>query len=165
MTDYRAPLDDMQFVIREIADLPAMQALPGWEEVSNDLIDAVLEEAGRFATEVLAPLNMPGDRQGCDFENGVVRVPDGFADAWRQFVDRGWNGLALPNEHGGQELPCLLSTAVGEMWSGANMSFALCPILTQAAAELLARHGDVRNSDGIPAETRFRRVDGYDAAD
>lgn len=142
MTDYRAPLDDMRFVIREIADLPALQALPGFEEIGDDLVDAVLEEAGRFATEVLAPINVSGDRQGSVLENGVVRVPEGFADAWRQFVDGGWNGLALPAEHGGQELPCLLSTAVSEMWNAANMAFALCPLLTQSAAEMLVHHGD-----------------------
>lgn len=151
MTVYRPPLEDMRFVIRDIANLPELRALPGWEELGDDLVEAVLDEAGRFATEVLAPLNIPGDRQGCVFENGKVRVPDGFADAWQQFVDGGWNGLALPVEHGGQELPCVLATAVGEMWSAANMSFALCPMLTQAAAELLSRHGDQRiKSEYLP---------------
>jgi 3-(methylthio)propanoyl-CoA dehydrogenase len=108
------------------------------------VVDAVLDEAGRFGAEVLAPLNASGDRQGCVFENGMVRVPEGFAAAWRSFVDGGWNGLAFPPEHGGQGLPGLLSTAVAEIWSAANMAFALCPLLTQAAADLLVQHGDGR---------------------
>jgi len=144
MTIYTAPLADMRFVMREIAGLQAVQALPGYEEATDDLIDAVLEEAGRFGAEVLAPLNETGDRQGCSIENGVVRTPDGFPDAWRQFVEGGWNGLAFSPEDGGQGLPCLLSTAVGEIWNAANMAFALCPMLTQAAAELLAHYGDAR---------------------
>lgn len=141
MADYRAPLDDIRFVIREIADLPDILALPGWEELDQDTVDAVLEEAGRFGAEVLAPLNVAGDK-GCTFENGAVRAPDGFVDAWRQFVDGGWNGLAFSPDAGGQGLPCVLSTAVSEIWSGANMAFGLCPMLTEAAAELLAHHGD-----------------------
>ncbi|MBL8666652.1 MAG: acyl-CoA dehydrogenase [Rhodospirillales bacterium] len=141
MTDYRPPLDDMRFVIREIADLPGVLTLPGWEELDLDTVDAVLEEAGRFGAEVLGPLNVAGDK-GCVFENGVVRTPDGFADAWQQFVDSGWNSLAFEGEVGGQGLPCVLSTAVSEIWCGANMAFSLCPMLTEAAGELLAHHGD-----------------------
>lgn len=141
MTDYRPPLDDMRFVIREIADLPGILALPGWEELDQDTVDAVLEEAGRFGAEVLGPLNGVGDK-GCIFENGVVRAPEGFGDAWTQFVEGGWNGLAFEGEVGGQELPSVLSTAVSEIWCAANMAFSLCPMLTQAAGELLAHHGD-----------------------
>ena len=114
MTDYAAPLTEMRFVIRELADLASVRALPGYEEATDDLVDAILEEAGRFGSEVLAPLNATGDRQGCVFENGVVRTPDGFGEAYRQFVDGGWNGLAFPTEVGGQGLPCLIATAVGE---------------------------------------------------
>jgi alkylation response protein AidB-like acyl-CoA dehydrogenase len=139
MTAYAAPLADMRFVIREIADLKAIRALPGYQEATDDLVDAILEEAGRLGAEVLSPLNASGDRQGCLWENGVVRTPDGFIQAYRQFVDGGWNGLAFPTEYGGQGLPFLLSTAVGEIWNAANMAFGLCPMLTQAAAELLLR--------------------------
>ena len=100
--------------MREVADLQAVRELPGYQEATDDVVDAVLEEAGRLGAEVLAPLNAIGDRQGCVFENGAVRVPDGFVDAYRRFVEGGWNGLAFPTDYGGQGLPCLLATAVGE---------------------------------------------------
>lgn len=151
MTVYAAPLAEMRFVIREIADLKAVRALPGYEEASDDLVDAILEEAGRLGAEVLAPLNASGDRQGCRCENGVVRMPDGFVEAYRQFVEGGWNSLAFPTEYGGQGLPYSLATAVGEIWNAANMAFGLCPMLTQAAAELLLHHGDERmRADYLP---------------
>jgi alkylation response protein AidB-like acyl-CoA dehydrogenase len=130
--------------MREVADLQAVRELPGYQEATDDVVDAVLEEAGRLGAEVLAPLNACGDRQGCVFENGAVRVPDGFVDAYRRFVEGGWNGLAFPTDYGGQGLPCLLATAVGEIWNAANMAFAICPLLTQSAAELLLQHGDAR---------------------
>ena len=144
MTAYVAPLADMRFVMREIANMKAVRALPGYNDVTDDLVDAILEGAGRLAAEVLAPLNATGDRQGCILANGVVRVPEGFVDAYRQFVAGGWNSIALPSEYGGQGLPCLVATAVGEIWNAANLAFAVCPILTQAAAELLLHHGDRR---------------------
>lgn len=144
MTAYVAPLADMRFVMREIADIKAVRALPGYNDVTDDLVDAILEESGRLAAEVLAPLNASGDRQGCIFEKGVVRVPEGFVDAYRQFVAGGWNSIALPSEYGGQGLPCLLATAVGEIWNAANLAFAICPMLSQAAAELLLQYGDRR---------------------
>ena len=151
MTAYAAPLAEMRFVVREIADLKAVRTLPGYEETTDDLVDAILEEAGRLGAEVLAPLNASGDRQGCRWENGVVRMPDGFVEAYRQFVEGGWNSLAFPTEHGGQGLPYLLATAVGEIWNAANMAFGLCPMLTQAAAELLLHHGDERmRADYLP---------------
>ena len=144
MTAYVAPLADMRFVMRQIANMKAVRALPGYSDVTDDLVDAILEGAGRLAAEVLAPLNATGDRQGCILANGVVRVPEGFVDAYRQFVAGGWNSIALPSEYGGQGLLCLVTTAVGEIWNAANLAFAVCPILTQAAAELLLHHGDRR---------------------
>jgi 3-(methylsulfanyl)propanoyl-CoA dehydrogenase len=151
MTTYAAPLADMRFVIREIANLKAVRDLPGYTDVTDDLVNAILGEAGKLGAEVLAPLNASGDRQGCIFANGIVRVPEGFVDAYRQFVAGGWNSLALPPEYGGQGLPCLLATAVGEIWNAANLAFAVCPILTQAAAELLLHYGDERmRADYLP---------------
>jgi len=141
MTEYRAPIDDMRFVINEIADLAGVTALPGCEDATPDLVDAILEEAGKFASEVLAPLNRSGDIEGCTFENGTVRTASGFKDAYRQFVEGGWNGVPFNPEHGGQGLPWLVSTAVSEIWNAANMSFGLCPLLTQGATELLEAHG------------------------
>jgi alkylation response protein AidB-like acyl-CoA dehydrogenase len=138
---YAAPLPEIRFVVHELADLAKVHALPGHEEATPDLVDAVLEEAGKFGTEVLAPLNEIGDRHGSVFENGVVRTPDGFIDAYRQFVESGWNSMPFDPEYGGQGLPWLVTTAASEIWHAANMSFALCPMLTQAAAELLQAHG------------------------
>ncbi|MEE8533912.1 MAG: acyl-CoA dehydrogenase [Alphaproteobacteria bacterium] len=141
MTGYTAPLRDMRFVLHEVVGLDEVARLPGCEEATPDLVDQVLEEAGKFASGVLAPLNETGDREGTRLENGVVRTPAGFADAYQKFVAGGWNGLPFDPGHGGQGLPWLVSTAVSEMWFSANMAFGLCPLLTQGAVELLAGHG------------------------
>ncbi len=138
---YTAPLADMRFVMQELADLNAVQSLPGQEELTPDVVDAILDEAGKFGSEVLAPINAIGDRQGCTFENGVVRTAEGFRDAYAQFVENGWHTLPFDPDYGGQGLPLLVSTAVSEIWTAANMAFGLCPMLTQAGAELLSSHG------------------------
>ena len=131
----------MHFVLNELADLDAVAKLPGYEEATPDLIDAILEEAGKLATEVLAPLNKSGDKEGCVLENGVVRTPKGFPEAYAKFVEGGWNGLPFDPGYGGQGLPLLVSAAAFEIWQAANMAFAICPTLTQAAVELLTAHG------------------------
>jgi alkylation response protein AidB-like acyl-CoA dehydrogenase len=141
VTDYAAPLADMRFALREIAGLEEIATLPGYEQASADLVDAVLEEAGKLAGGVLAPLNRVGDSQASRLENGVVRTPDGFKEAYRHYVEGGWNALPFPAEHGGQGLPLALATAVLEMWNAANMGFALCPLLNVGAVEALAAHG------------------------
>ncbi len=141
MTDYQAPLDDMRFVLEEIADLPAIARLPGLEEATADTVEAVLSEAGRLAGAVLAPLNVAGDQVGSLYENGVVRTPAGFKEAYGQFVAGGWNAVAVPAEDGGQGLPQAIATATCEMWNAANMSFALCPLLNGGALDLLLHHG------------------------
>ena len=141
MTVYAAPLDDMRFALRHLAGLDEVAALPGFEETSPDLVDAILDEAARFGAQVLAPLNPVGDRAGCAFENGVVRTPPGFKDAYAQFVAGGWNGVPFDPEYGGQGLPWLVSTAISEIWDSANMAFGLCPLLTQGAVELISAHG------------------------
>ena len=104
-------------------------------------MSAVLEEAGKLASQVLAPLNQTGDRQGSRLVDDVVHTPEGWKDAYRQFIEGGWNGLSLEPEYGGQGLPWLLAMAVQEMWHSANMSFGLCPMLTQAAVEAILKHG------------------------
>ena len=138
---YTAPLADMRFVMNELADFHAVRSLPGHEEVTPDVVDAILDEAAKFGSEVLAPINAVGDRQGCVFENGVVRTAEGFREAYAQFVETGWHTLPFEPEYGGQGLPLLVSTAVSEIWTAANMAFGLCPMLTQAGAELLSVHG------------------------
>ena len=141
MSNYTPPLDDISFVLNEIAGLKDVATLPGCEDATPDLVNTIIEEAGKFAAEVLAPLNHGGDVEGCKIENGVVRTPTGFKKAYKQFAESGWNGLPFDTKYGGQGLPWLVSTAVSELWSSANMAFSLCPMLTQGAVELLMAHG------------------------
>jgi alkylation response protein AidB-like acyl-CoA dehydrogenase len=141
MSSYTAPIEDMRFTLSHLAGLKDIAALPGYEEASPDLIDAVLDEAGRLAGNVLAPLNHSGDREGASLENGVVRTATGFPDAYRQYVEGGWGSLPFDPEFGGQGLPWTLATAVQEMWNSANLSFALAPLLTQGSVEMLQVHG------------------------
>ncbi|MGM0700781.1 MAG: acyl-CoA dehydrogenase [Pseudomonadota bacterium] len=137
MLDYQAPLRDMHFILEELAGLERIGELPGCEDASPDLVSAVLEEAGKFATGVLAPLNPVGDRQGCSLEGERVIVPDGWQAAYDQFRDAGWIGLSLPPEHGGQGLPKLVATPVWEMWFSTNMAFAMLPQLNVGQTEAL----------------------------
>ncbi len=137
MASYTAPLRDMQFVLNELADLEGVSRLPGYAEATPDLVDSVLDAAGKFAADVIGPLNASGDQQGARFKDGVVTTPEGFKQAYARFVADGWNALAIPAEHGGQGLPQLVSAPVQEMWQAANMSFALCSLLTQGAVHAL----------------------------
>src|SRR5690606_4212524 len=141
MSDYRAPIDDMRFVLREIAGLEAIADLPGYGEATPDLVDAALDEAAKLAADVLGPLNRIGDQEGARLENGVVRTAPGFRDAYRAYIDGGWNGVPFDPAVGGQGLPWLVATALNEMWSSSNLSFSLCPLLTQGAIDLLTEHG------------------------
>ena len=141
MTDYAAPLRDIHFAMTEIAGLDGVLNLPGMDDISDDLVDAVLNEAGRFAGEAVGPLNRIGDIQGAVLENGVVRTADGFPDTYRQFCKGGWNGAPFDPEYGGQGLPWLVSTALTELWQSACLSFSLAPLLTQGAVDLLSNHG------------------------
>ncbi|MDD2987611.1 MAG: acyl-CoA dehydrogenase [Zoogloea sp.] len=141
MSSYTAPIRDMQFVLRELADLDAVAALPGCEDASSDLVDAILEEANKFASGVIAPLNWTGDQEGATWDNGVVRTATGWKEAYTQFAEAGWTALACEPEYGGQGLPKLVSTAVMEMWKSANMAFSLCPMLTNGAIESIKLRG------------------------
>jgi alkylation response protein AidB-like acyl-CoA dehydrogenase len=138
MSTYRAPLAEMQFVLNELAGLEQVSQLPGYEEAAPDVVSAILEEAGKFATDVLDPLNWSGDQEGAvRREDGTVKTPAGFRDAYWKFCENGWNGLSKSPDHGGQGLPQLVATAVEEMWHSSNMAFDLCPLLTQGAIEAL----------------------------
>ncbi|MBU6422389.1 MAG: acyl-CoA dehydrogenase family protein, partial [Gammaproteobacteria bacterium] len=141
MASYTAPLRDMQFVLTELAGLPEVSRLPGCAEVTPELAEAVLEAAAKFAAEVLAPLNQPGDQEGCRYKNGEVTTPKGFKEAYTRYVADGWNALSLSAEYGGQGLPQVVSAPVQEMWQAANMSYALCSLLTQGAVEALLLTG------------------------
>ncbi len=137
MSHYNAPLKDMQFVLNELAGLAEVAQLPGYEEATPDMVEAILDEAGKFAGGVLAPINFSGDQEGAKWANKSVTVPKGFKEAYQQFVDNGWNALSGNPEHGGQGLPKVVSAAVQEMWKASNMAFSLCPLLTLGAVEAL----------------------------
>ncbi len=141
MTGYAAPLDEMRFALDAVAGLPEIATLPGCEGASPEIVTSVLEEAGKFAAAVLAPLNQVGDRNPSRLANGAVTTPPGFPQAYRDYVAGGWNGIALPLAYGGQGLPLALGTAALEIWTSANLAFSLCPTLTASAAELLIAHG------------------------
>ena len=141
MVPYAPPVSDMRFVLEEVAGLASIASLPGYEVATPDTVAAVLDQAADLARDVLAPLNDSGDREGARLENGVVRTPAGFRDAYQTFVAGGWGGLPCPEEYGGQGLPLAVAAAVSEMWSAANLGFALCPMLTMGAVEALEHHG------------------------
>ena len=142
MNNYQAPLRDMRFVMHELVGSTAICALPGYQECDPDLMDAVLEEAAKFAGDILSPLNPVGDREGARWQAGAdglgeVRTAPGFADAYRQFAEGGWMALPCPPDFGGQGLPRLLAVAVSEMWKSANLSFSHVITLTHGAIEAL----------------------------
>ncbi|MEF8755527.1 MAG: acyl-CoA dehydrogenase [Accumulibacter sp.] len=141
MSEYIAPVRDMQFVLKELAGLEQVAQLPGCEEATPDLVDAVLDEAARFAEEVLSPLNWPGDQEGARWHDKTVTMPAGFKEAYRLFAESGWTALGSEPEWGGQGLPKVVAAAVGEMWKSANHSFSLCPLLTSGAIEALVLSG------------------------
>ena len=143
MTTYRAPLRDMQFVLQDLLNIEKhYQSLPACEEVNQDLIDAVLGEASKFSEEVVAPLNAVGDQEGCSIlDNGEVRTPTGFREAYQQYVDAGWPSLDQPARYGGQDLPMSLGTPIREMNGTANWSWAMYPGLSHGAMETIEKHG------------------------
>jgi alkylation response protein AidB-like acyl-CoA dehydrogenase len=141
MSSYVAPLKDMMFVLTELAGLDKVAALPGYEEATTDVVEAILDESARFTGGVLAPLNWSGDQEGARWADMAVTMPSGFKEAYARFVDNGWNALGGNPEHGGQGLPKVVSAAVQEMWKSANMSFSLCPLLTLGAIEALELAG------------------------
>ncbi|WP_018411072.1 acyl-CoA dehydrogenase [Methyloversatilis thermotolerans] len=141
MSEYIAPLQDMRLAL-DLAGLDEVVALPGYEDASRDVVDAMLEEAARLTGELLSPLNRVGDRVGASLgEDGRVTLPDGFQAAYRAWADNGWNGMGCDPAHGGAGMPHLVVTQIQEMVMGANMAFSLCPLLTAGAIEALALCG------------------------
>ncbi|WP_423760122.1 acyl-CoA dehydrogenase [Burkholderia sp. NLJ2] len=138
---YNAPVKDMLFVLKELAGIDAVAQLPGFEDAGYDTAQAVLDESAKFCGEVLAPLNVEGDRNPSSWKDGVVTATPGFAQAFRQFVEGGWQGLQHPAEYDGQGLPKLIATPCIEMLNASNLSFALCPLLTDGAIEALLTAG------------------------
>jgi alkylation response protein AidB-like acyl-CoA dehydrogenase len=151
MSEYVAPLREMQFVMRELAGLDEVAALPGFGDATPDLVEQILTESGRFSSEVLAPLNWSGDQEGSTWKDGAVTTPKGFKEAYRKFGEGGWTGLQSPPEYGGQGLPKLVAAPLMEMWKSANLSFSLCPMLTDGAIEaLLLRGSDEQKRTYLP---------------
>lgn len=140
MVPYTPPLDDIRFVLTQLLGLQAISSLSGFEAVGEDVLDAVLDETAKMASEVFAPLNQTGDKKGAVLVDGRVLMPEGFKDAYQAYVDGGWNGLPVPEIYGGQGLPWLLAMPVQEMLQSANLSLALCTLLNQGAVELLSAH-------------------------
>ncbi|MDQ0455052.1 acyl-CoA dehydrogenase [Rhizobium paknamense] len=138
---YKAPVEEIAFTLKHVAGLGPALSEGRFGDLSEDLVDAILEEAGRFAAEEMVPLGEAGDRQGAKLGEGGVVLPTGWADLYRRWAEGGWNGLALDAEYGGQGLPQMLNVAALEMWNGGSMSFTLGPVLTMGAAEALHAHG------------------------
>lgn len=140
MADFKAPIQEVSFVLNELLDINRLSVLPGFEEATPELVEAVLEQAGKFASEVFAPLNRIGDIQHSTAKDGEVKTPDGFKEAYQLFVENGWEGLAQDPEYGGQGMPFTVHMAIGEFWNSANMALALCPMLSAGAIDAVAAH-------------------------
>lgn len=157
MTDYQAPTRDTLFVLNNVLHLDRHAHLPGFDAVDAELAETLVEEAGRFCAEVIAPLNAPGDRHGCTrHPDGSVTTPPGYVDAYARYVEAGWGTLALPEELGGQGLPQVLATAVEEYMNSACHAFTMYPGLTHGAVAAL----DAKGSEALKAEYLPRLVSG-----
>lgn len=148
MPDYKAPVRDIQFVINEVLESEKMyQTLPGYEEATEDLMNAIIEEGARFSENVVAPLNRNGDEEGCTWSKEGVATPAGFKEAYRQYVDNGWPALSADTGHGGQGMPNMLGIAVTEMAGTANWSWMMYPGLSHGAVDTVETHGDVEQKE------------------
>ncbi len=142
MPTYKAPVDDVLFLLNDVFHVGRYDNLPGFADASTDVVEAILAEAGKFCEEVLLPLNRIGDMQGCTrHDDGSVTTPKGFKEAYKQIVDGGWVGISAPAEYGGQGLPATLTTVINEFMCAANMAFAIYPTLTQGAIAALSAYG------------------------
>jgi alkylation response protein AidB-like acyl-CoA dehydrogenase len=146
MPSYTAPVKDLQFVLHDLLKVSSSD-IPGYADLEAEFTAAVLEEAGKLTSEVLAPLNAVGDVEGCKLENGVVRTPTGFKAAFDQVREGGWTGLDMPEQYGGQGMPYVMGTAIGEMFSAANQAFTMYQGLTHGAASAILAHGSDEQKD------------------
>jgi alkylation response protein AidB-like acyl-CoA dehydrogenase len=150
MPTYTAPTKDIQFVLHDVLNITSSD-IPGYSDLEADFTGAILEEAGKISSEVLAPLNTVGDTEGCRLENGVVYTPTGFKAAFDQMREGGWPGLDMPEEYGGQNMPVVIGTAVGEMFSASNQAFTMYQGLTHGAASAILAHGsDAQKATYLP---------------
>ena len=142
MADYRPPLDDIDFVVNQLCDLASLAEYEAYKHADPDTVGGVIGESGRFMADVIGPLNRASDEQGSVWEDGEVITPEGFKEAYEQYVASGWGAVPFDPEYGGGGFPWLVSVASQEMLSSACMSFSMCPLLTQGAIDMLWHHGD-----------------------
>jgi alkylation response protein AidB-like acyl-CoA dehydrogenase len=148
MPEYKAPVRDISFVMNELLEAEKLyQTLPGYEEATEDLMNAIVEEGAKFSEEVLAPLNQSGDEEGCHWSEEGVKTPEGFAAAYRQYVENGWPALSAPVEHGGQGMPNLLGIIINELAGTANWSWLMYPGLSHGAVKTIEEHGDAAQKE------------------
>ena len=137
---YSAPLRDMRFVLNELLDVGEIATLPGYEDATPDVLDAMIEEGAKLCENTLLPLNRPADEEGCHYENGVVRTPQGYKEAYKTFVDAGWTGVTMSPDYGGKGLPQLISMVFDEMVCSTNLAFGVYPLLSNGAAAVIELH-------------------------
>jgi alkylation response protein AidB-like acyl-CoA dehydrogenase len=142
MPSYKAPLDDIRFLLNEVIGAGELVQLPGYAEATPETFEAILTEAAKICEEVLFPLNQSGDEEGCHFENGAVTTPKGFKEAYKTFRESGWTGLSCKTEYGGQGLPLLLNFVIDEIVCSANLSFGMYPGLSHGAWNAIDKHGN-----------------------
>lgn len=147
MPTYQAPVSDMRFLLNDFLEIGKYQNLPGFEEISPDLTDAILSEGAKIAEEVLFPLNQSGDEEGCHFEDGAVTTPKGFKEAYKTYTEGGWAGLTADPKYGGQGLPRVMGVAFAEMTTAANLSFGTYPGLARGVYEAIDAHGSDEQKD------------------
>jgi 3-(methylsulfanyl)propanoyl-CoA dehydrogenase len=141
MATYHVPIEDIRFVLNEVIDIKQLNKIEKFEHVTSDLIDAILEEATKLCENEIFPLNLSGDQEGCHYENGVVRTPKGFKEAYDLFVEGGWQSLSCDEKWGGQGMPRIIDVVLSEILCSANISFSMYPMLTHGAYEALKNHG------------------------
>ena len=142
MTNYYAPIEEMMFVLQELGNLDGICRIPGNEEVTTDIVEAILEQSAQLTSEIVAPTNRIGDLKGTYVENDQVVVPEEYREVYGHYMEGGWATLAEHEEFGGQGLPQIVGVPVEEMWQSANLAFTLCPFLSKGAGRVIALHGD-----------------------
>jgi len=147
MTNYYAPIEDMSFVVQELGELEGINRIPGYEDATADILEAILEQSAELTSEVVAPTNRIGDVKGTYVENKQVHVPEEFKQVYQHYLDGGWGGLSEHEDFGGQGLPQIIGVPVEEMWQSANLAFTLCPFLSKGAGRVIAFHADQKMKD------------------
>src|SRR5262249_54208577 len=152
MAVYKAPIKDINFVLNEVLDVAQLAELPGYADATPDLIQAILEEAGKLCENVLFPINRTGDEEGCTYENGVVRTPKGFKEAYDLFREGGWTAVTCDPEYGGQGLPATVGFALEELFTASNQAFAMYPGLSHDPYHALSPHCSGALKETYPAK-------------